>query len=121
MVHGGVTMKKTVISSAVLSVLGVTTTAVGAAPVTGFTIRDVGSNTINSAGNYSSALDGISGAFKFHTSYLNANTYGGASLFTGDVGTGTIQGGGAANPTGSFTTGFMFGASTLVPFTSTLR
>jgi hypothetical protein len=108
-------MNKSLVSSAIVAALGLTATAVNAASVTGLTIRDVGSNTANAAGNFSSTLDGRSGAFKFAP--INVVSYAGASLFSGDVGTGTLLGGGAANPTGSFTTGFLFSSAPFVPFT----
>jgi len=57
-------MKRTVISSAVIAALGVSAGVADAAQVTHLTIMDVGSNTADAPGNYSSALDGVSGAFK---------------------------------------------------------
>lgn len=108
-------MKKSLISSAVVAALGLTVGVAEAASVTGLVIQDVGSNTANGAGNYSSTQDGVSGAFKFAP--INVVSYAGASQFTGDVGTGTMLGNGAANPTGSFTTGFIFSGAPFVPFT----
>jgi hypothetical protein len=108
-------MKKSVLNTAVIAALGLTAGAANAVSVTGLTIRDVGSNTANAAGAYSSTLDGISGAFKF--AVINVVTYTGASQFTGDVGTGTVLGGGAANATGSFSTGFLFSGAPFVPYT----
>ena len=85
-------MKKSAISTAVMTALGLGVGAANAAPVafTGLTIEDVGSNTANAPNSYSSTLDGISGSFIFNSKYLNVNTYAGTSSFTGDVGTGTM-------------------------------
>ena len=117
-------MKKSMLSTAIVTAMGVatglaamtTSPTASAAAVTGFTIKDVGSNTMGSGG-YSSTLDGVSGAFTFSSAYLNAKTYPSANTFTGDVASGTIFGEGAANSTGSFTTGFLFTSSPFVPFT----
>ena len=111
-------MKKSILSTAVLGAMGLSATvgsqiALGAA-VTGFTITDVGSNTAGS-GAYSSATDGVSGAFAFDSKYLNVKTYPGASFFSGDVGSGTIFSGGA-NATGSFTTGFIYSTQPFIPY-----
>lgn len=109
-------MKKSTIASAVAAVIGIgAASAANAVAVTGLTIRDVGSNTANAAGAYSSVLDGNAGAFRFGG--INLINYTGANIFTGDVGTGTMLGGGAANPTGSFSTGFIFSSAPFVPFT----
>lgn len=108
-------MNKSVISSAVVAALGVTAGVANAASVTGLTIRDVGSNTANAAGSYSSTLDGVSGAFRFKP--INLVNYAGASQFTGDVGSGVVLGGGSANSTGSFSTGFIYSSAPFVPFT----
>jgi len=110
------TTKKTVISYTVAAVLGLGSKAAITDPVVGFKIQDVGSNTMGSGG-YSSTTDGISGAFSFASMYLNVANYSGASFFTGDAGTGTILGEGAANSTGSFSTGFIFSSAPFVPFT----
>jgi hypothetical protein len=113
-------MSRSTIGSVVSTVLGLgaTTGIASAAPVTGLTIRDVGSNTANAAGAYSASLDGYAGVFKFSPTYLNVQTYSGLfGVFTGDVGTGTLLGGGAANPTGSFSTGFALSGVPFVPFT----
>lgn len=45
------------------------------------------------------------------------DTYQGASFFTGGGTNGALLGGGAANPTGSFTTGFTLSASPFLPYT----
>ena len=108
-------MKKTLINSAVAAALGISGGAAHAVAVTGLTIKDVGSNTANAANSYSSTLDGRAGAFRFGG--INLTTYTGANTFTGDVGTGTMLGGGAANPTGSFSTGFIFSSAPFTPFT----
>jgi hypothetical protein len=108
-------MKQSIMSSAVVAALGVTAGVANAASVTGLTIKDVGSNSANAANSYSSTLDGRAGAFKFGP--INLTNYAGAALFTGDVGTGTLIGGGAPNPTGSFSTGFLFSSAPFVPYT----
>jgi hypothetical protein len=110
-------MKKSVLSSAIMTALGVVSGGANAAGVTGLTITDVGSNTANAPGAYSSALDGISGGFRFANKYINVSSYAGTTFFTGDAGTGTVLGGGAANATGSFTTGFIFSSAPFVPYT----
>lgn len=117
-------MKKSVLSTAVVTAMGVAaglatttvSTTASAATVTGFTIADVGSNTMGSGG-YSTALDGLGTSFQFSSKYTNVKNYSGAQPFTGNVGTGTIIGGGAANSTGSFSTGFIFSSAPFVPFT----
>lgn len=113
-------MNKKLLSSAVLTAmgLGMAATTAQAASVTHFTLADVGSNSMGSGG-YLSATDGVVGAFGFTTKYCNVKTYSNcASKFTGNAGTGTILGGNAANPTGSFSTGFSFGVP-FIPFTGT--
>lgn len=109
--------KKTpMIATAVAAVLGVTAGTAHAAAVTGITIQDVGSSTANGPGNYSATLDGESGGFSF-LNPINPASYSGASPWTGDAGTGTLLGDGAANTTGSFSTGFTFSGSPFVPYT----
>ena len=113
-------MNKTLLSTAVVAAMGL-----GAMPaqavsldVTGFTIKDVGSNTM-AGGGYSTTLDGISGAFGFSSMLCNANSYFNCQNFwTGDVGTGTIFAQNTTNPTSSFSTGFDFGGPDFIPFTS---
>lgn len=84
--------------------------------VTGMTIQDVGSNTANAAGAYSSTLDGWSGSFQFKSGYTNVLSYGGgATQWFGDVGSGEMLAG--VNATGSFSTGFLFSGAPFVPFT----
>jgi len=116
--YGGI-MNNSSLSAAVAAALGLGMGTSNAAPAafTGLTIMDVGSNTANTTGAYSAALDGVSGAFRFGPSAIDVSTYAVASLFTGDAGTGTLLGGGAANPTGSFSTGFIFSSAPFVPFT----
>ncbi len=84
--------------------------SVKAAPVLGLQLKDVGSNTANGPGNYTPLLDGISGAFINYTS-LDIQAFTDTYNFTGDVGTGTILGGGAENLPGSFTSGTTYGSS----------
>jgi hypothetical protein len=111
-------MKKSTIASAVAAAIGLTAATVAqAVAVTGLTIVDVGSSTANGIGFYSAVTDGRSGGFKFASTMVNAATYGASTLFTGDAGTGTMLGGGVANPTGSFSTGFIFSSAPFVPFT----
>ena len=110
-------MKKTAISTAVAAAMGLVAGGVQAAAVTGLTLKDVGSNSDNGIGFFDPTPDGNIGAFRFNNKYINVNTYGGTSGFSGDVGTGTVLGGGAANATGSFTTGFIFSGAPFVPFT----
>lgn len=88
-----------------------------AAPITSMTIQDVGSGGLN---NYSSTLDGISGAFRFST--INDNTYLGASLFYGDIAANPGPAMGEidtsqANPNQTFTSGFIFAGSMFIPET----
>lgn len=107
-------MKKFILSIA--SLIGMVSVA-DATPVISLTIEDVGSGL---PGEYSSVLDGFSGAFRF--SKINDIKYKGASLFYGDV---AADPGGAlgeidtsqANPVGSFTTGFIFASTPFVPLT----
>jgi len=108
-------MKKSAISLAVASAMGLSMTAANAVNVISMTIEDVGSNTANGTGNYTSALDGVSGAFQFKNNYINVGTYNGATPWTGDVG--DLLGSGSANATGSFSTGFLFSGSPFVPYT----
>lgn len=77
-------------------------------------------DTINAAGTLTTAddtlgTDGKSGAFRFNT--INAGTYFGASLFSGDVNGGVIDVT-AANAAGSFSTGFLFTGAPFVPYTA---
>jgi len=110
------TFKKNMLATAVGVALGVGSIGVAsAATIVSLKIEDVGSNTANAANSYSAALDGVSGAFRF--SAINIQTYAGASGFTGDVGTGTMLWGGAANPAGSFSSGFSFSSAPFIPFT----
>jgi len=117
-------MKKSIIASAVVAALGLTAATVAqSATVTGITIMDVGSTTgSGTAGTaspffYSAVTDGRSGGFKFDTLKINPVSYAGATLWTGDVPPGTMLAGGVANPTGSFSTGFLFSSLPFVPFT----
>ena len=88
--------------------------SVKAASVLGLQLKDVGSNMANGVGNYSPLHDGVAGAF-INYSVLDIQSFAGTYGFTGDVGTGTILGGGADNPVNSFTSGTMYGYS-LVEF-----
>ena len=112
-------MNNSSLSAAVAAALGLGIGTSNAAPAafTGLTIMDVGSNTANASGAYSAALDGVSGAFRFNSNPIDVSTYVGASAFSGDAGTGTLLGGGAANATGSFSTGFIFSSTPFVPYT----
>jgi len=117
-------MKKSTIASAVAAAIGLTAvTGAQAVAVTGLTIMDVGSTTgSGTAGTaapyfYSAVTDGRSGGFKFDPLRINPVTYGAATLWTGDVAGGVMLGGGVANPTGSFSTGFLFSSAPFVPFT----
>jgi len=106
---------KTIISCAILATLGLAGGSATADPIAKIKIEDVGSNTANGAGAYTGALDGISGAFQFKNNYINVSSYNGATPWTGDVG--DMLGGGSANATGSFSTGFLFSGSPFVPYT----
>ena len=108
-------MKKSTLTMAVASALGLGMNVAGAAPVafTGLTIEDVGSNTANAANTYSSTLDGNAGAFRFGG--INVVSYAGTNGFVSDVG--PLLGGGVANATGSFSTGFLFAGNPFVPLT----
>ncbi|MEE9493234.1 MAG: VPLPA-CTERM sorting domain-containing protein [Gammaproteobacteria bacterium] len=110
-------MKKTLVNSAVFAALGLTAGVVNAASITGITVMDVGSHTANAPDSFSAVLDGKSGGFRFNANPLNPKSYAGASLWTGDVASGTIFAGGAANATGSFTTGFAFSGAPFIPYT----
>lgn len=114
--------QKTAITSAIsLAISSMVCVPALADSITGILIEDVGSvlNGIPGGGGpaaaYSSALDGNSAGFRF--SDINPTTYGGVSAWTGDAGTGTMLGGGAANPTGSFSTGFIFSGAPFIPYT----
>ena len=116
-----VTMKKSIMAAAVA--MAFVSTGAHAAAVTGFKIMDIGqtvantgyaAGSSNNATNYSAVTDGKSGAFAFKNiagTDIQTKLFGGATLFTGDVGTGTINML-AANALGSFSTGFLFGTPT---------
>lgn len=94
----------------VAALLATASMGANAAAVTSMTLAD----TINAtSGAGVLGTDGKSGAFRFNT--INANTYAGASLFSGDVGGGVINLAGAA--AGTFTSGFIFASSPFVPDT----
>lgn len=111
--------------ASVLAIVCASAGLVHAIPVTKITITDIGANEnppdadVND-GNYDSAIDGISGAFRF--SNINDITYLGASLFYGDVdaapgiGPGVIDTS-VANGHTTFTTGFLFAGSPFRPIT----
>jgi len=106
------------ISRAIASVMGLCfANFAQSAAVISFDIQDVGStlNGVNGggAGTYSATLDGDSGGFIFGD--LNPTTYNAVIAWTDDAG--TLQAQGHANPTGSFSTGFLFLGSPVVPFT----
>ncbi len=112
-----VLLKKSSIAAAITITFAVSNAQ--AAAVTGFKIMDIGqviadtSASNNNAGNYSGIIDGKSGAFMFKSragTTINAKTFSGANLFTGDIGTGTINMG-TANADNSFSSGFIFGPS----------
>jgi hypothetical protein len=106
------------VSAAVAIAIGLVAQPSAASSVTGLTIRDVGSNSTNAAGGYSSALDGRSGAFRLSSGYIDVSSYAGTELWTGDAGTGTVIGGGTDNPPGSFSTGFsILDGANWVPYT----
>ncbi len=110
-------MKKSIINTAVIAAMGMTGSAVNAAAITGITVMDVGSHTANAAGAFSATLDGRSGGFQFNANPIDVANYTGATLWSGDVPSGTIFAGGAANATGSFSTGFLFSGAPFVPYT----
>ena len=112
-----VLLKKSSIAAAITITFAVSNAQ--AAAVTSFKIMDIGqviadtSVSNNNASNYSGIFDGKSGAFAFKNTAgttINAKTFSGANLFTGDIGTGTINMG-AANADNSFSSGFIFGPS----------
>ena len=115
------TMYKKSVPAAIAAVLGVSlTTAASAATVLSIKVMDVGStlNGVNGGGapgTYSSTLDGNASGFRFAP--INPTTYTAVSAWAGDVGTGTILANGAANSTGSFSTGFVFSGAPFVPYT----
>ena len=91
------TLKRKVLTTAVASVLGLAVAgAAHSAAVTGIVVQDTDG-------------DGRAGRFGFNALLT--------SDWTGDVGTGTILGEGNANPTGSFSTGFLFAGSPFIPYT----
>ena len=104
--------RKSVVSCAVVSVLGLNIPNATADIIEKIKIEDVGSTV---AGAFNSALDGNSGGFRFGP--INPETYLGVSTWTGDVGTGDMIWQGQINNTGSFSTGFIFGGSPFVPYT----
>lgn len=112
---------KTVLGAAIATALGTGGMAAQAAvtPIVKIDIMDVGSSTgSNAAPVFSSVLDSRSAAFAFSTvGNINPLTYKSATLWTGDVGTGEMQWAGAANATGSFSTGFLFAGAPFIPYT----
>ena len=83
--------------------------AANSAAVTQLVIEDVGGpfcNNVTTCGAYTSTLDGSAGRFGFNN-FMTSN-------FTS---TSPMQFGGAANSTGSFTTGFLFSGAPFIPFT----
>ena len=91
------TLKRKVLTTAMASVLGlVVAGAAHSAVVTQIVVQDTDG-------------DGRAGRFGFNPLLV--------SDWTGDVGTGAILGQGAANPTGSFSTGFLFAGSPFIPYT----
>ncbi|MEE9493232.1 MAG: immunoglobulin-like domain-containing protein [Gammaproteobacteria bacterium] len=111
-------LQKTSITRAVALAISTMVSSVGVAdPISQLEIKDVGSNTDNAVNTFSSVLDGRSGAFKFNANPINIKSYAGTSLFTGDVAAGTLLAVGAANPTGSYSTGFLFSGAPFIPYT----
>jgi hypothetical protein len=80
-----------------------------AEPVTSITIEDVGSGGIDA---FSATLDTFSGAFRF--SEIDDVTYLGSEAFTSDIAPLDTS---AAQPAGSFSTGFLFTGQPFVPKT----
>lgn len=105
------------LSTAVLFTSAVYTA--NAAVVTSMTLADVGSGL---PGEYSSVLDGFSGAFRFGN--INDTTYGpGVSLFYGDIAASPGSALGEidtsqSNPIQSFTSGFVFAGLPFIPTTT---
>lgn len=106
-------IQKSLLSLAVASALGIAPGLAGADPIVRFKIEDVGS-TVNGA--YDPTLDGNSGGLRFNAD-INPETYNGVTHFTGDAGTGEMLWEGVPNPTGSFSTGFLFAGPPFIPYT----
>lgn len=104
--------RRSLLSLAVTSALGIGSGLAEAGPILRLKIEDVGRTV---GGVYDPTLDGNSGGFKFAS--INPATYAGVSLWTGDAGTGRMLWEGAPNPTGSFSTGFLFSSAPFVPYT----
>ena len=104
--------KKTDLSIGISCALGICAATAAADPILSFRVADVGSTV---GGAFSSVTDGNSGGFRFNA--IDPETYLGVSGWTGDVGTGEILFGGLPNPTGSFSTGFLFAGSPFIPYT----
>ena len=105
-------LTKTLLSLAITTAIGIAPVVAEANPVLYIKIEDVGSTV---SGAYSPVLDGKSGGLRFAP--INPETYFGTALWTGDTGTGEMLWEGNPNPTGSFSTGFLFGGQPFVPYT----
>ena len=110
--------QKTAIASAISLVIGTMAGVPASADtMTQVQVTDVGStlNGVNGGGSgtYSSTLDGNSGGFRFGN--INPETYNNVVGWIGDVG--PLFAEGNPNPTGSFSTGFLFSSTPFVPFT----
>jgi len=109
------TTGKTILSCSVAAALGLGISVANADTIIKLKIEDVGS-TVGGPGvfDFDPALDTRDAGFRFDP--INPKNYNGVTLWTGDAGTGELLWQGAANSTGSFSTGFDFGAP-FVPFT----
>jgi len=112
------TPQKTAIASAISLIIGTMAGIPASADtMTQIQVTDVGStlNGVNDGGSgtFSTVLDQNSGGFRFGK--INPTTYQSVIGWTGDVGPMLAQGN--ANPTGSFSTGFIFSSTPFVPFT----
>ena len=109
-------MKKTALTMALATALGLAASVANAASVTSMTLAD----TINANGTAITTDDTLgtdtrSGAFRFNN--INLGTYAGSSFFSGNVNGGAINVA-AANTAGSFSTGFDYLGQMFIPFTA---
>lgn len=110
-----INVKKTLVGCVVSCVLGAAPTLTSAAPIVKIVVEDVGSTVVAVDGSnvFSPVQDGNSGGFTFST--LDPVTYINTLHWFSDIG--PMLWGGATNPTGSFSTGFLLGGFPFVPYT----
>jgi hypothetical protein len=110
------TSGKTILSCAIATAIGLGPSAASADTILKLKIEDVGSTVDLGSGRvFDPTLDGNDGGFSFNK--IDPETYNRTTLWTGNVGAGELLWDGMANPTGSFSTGFLFSSTPFVPFT----